>query len=108
MRRRHCAKHPTGLRRAGHLSDILGCSIALADIRITQGRLAEALRNVAKHATVDEAWVALTATGPELMLRVHDEGVAGPVDRYAGTRFSPTLLMPLPLGDIVALHRSRR
>jgi LuxR family maltose regulon positive regulatory protein len=32
-----------GLRRAGHLSDILGCSIALADIRITQGRLGEAL-----------------------------------------------------------------
>jgi LuxR family maltose regulon positive regulatory protein len=33
-----------GLRRAGHLSDVLGCSIALADIRITQGRLSEALR----------------------------------------------------------------
>jgi LuxR family maltose regulon positive regulatory protein len=32
-----------GLRRAGHLSDVLGCSIALADIRITQGRLGEAL-----------------------------------------------------------------
>jgi LuxR family maltose regulon positive regulatory protein len=31
-----------GLRRAGHVSDILGCSITLADIRITQGRLAEA------------------------------------------------------------------
>ncbi|HKT02448.1 MAG TPA: LuxR C-terminal-related transcriptional regulator, partial [Rugosimonospora sp.] len=31
-----------GLRRAGHISDILGCSIALADIRITQGRLGEA------------------------------------------------------------------
>jgi LuxR family maltose regulon positive regulatory protein len=33
-----------GLRRAGHLSDVLGCSITLADIRITQGRLDEALR----------------------------------------------------------------
>ncbi len=33
-----------GLRRAGHLSDVLGCSIALADIRVTQGRLGEALR----------------------------------------------------------------
>jgi LuxR family maltose regulon positive regulatory protein len=32
-----------GLRRAGHLSDVLGCSIALADIRTTQGRLGEAL-----------------------------------------------------------------
>jgi len=33
-----------GLRRAGNLSDILGCSITLADIRITQGRLSDALR----------------------------------------------------------------
>ena len=33
-----------GLRRAGHSADILGCSIALADIRRTQGRLGEALR----------------------------------------------------------------
>ena len=33
-----------GLRRAGHISDVLGCSITLADIRITQGRLGEALR----------------------------------------------------------------
>ena len=33
-----------GLRRAGHIADTFGCSIALADIRITQGRLGEALR----------------------------------------------------------------
>ena len=33
-----------GLRRAGHISDVLGCAIALADIRIAQGRLAEAMR----------------------------------------------------------------
>jgi LuxR family maltose regulon positive regulatory protein len=33
-----------GLRRAGFVADILGCSIALADIRNTQGRLGEALR----------------------------------------------------------------
>ncbi|MDQ1660013.1 MAG: hypothetical protein QOD41_5096, partial [Cryptosporangiaceae bacterium] len=33
-----------GLRRAGNISDILGCSIALADIRITQGRLGDAVR----------------------------------------------------------------
>ncbi len=32
-----------GLRRAGHISDVLGCSITLADIRITQGRLTDAL-----------------------------------------------------------------
>ena len=33
-----------GLRRAGFIADTLGCSIALADIRSTQGRLGEALR----------------------------------------------------------------
>jgi LuxR family maltose regulon positive regulatory protein len=33
-----------GLRRAGHYSDVLGCSIALGDLRITQGRLGDALR----------------------------------------------------------------
>ena len=32
------------LTRAGHISDVLGCTITLADIRLTQGRLGEALR----------------------------------------------------------------
>jgi len=33
-----------GLQRTGHISDVLGASIAVADIRITQGRLREAAR----------------------------------------------------------------
>ncbi len=33
-----------GLLRAGHLGDVLGCTVTLADIRITQGRLDEARR----------------------------------------------------------------
>jgi LuxR family transcriptional regulator, maltose regulon positive regulatory protein len=33
-----------GLRRTGYIADVLGCSITLADLRITQGRLSEALR----------------------------------------------------------------
>lgn len=36
-----------GLRRAGHISDVLACSITLADIRITQGRLTDAVRTYA-------------------------------------------------------------
>jgi len=32
------------LQRAGHVVDVLGCTIALADIRITQGRMSDALR----------------------------------------------------------------
>jgi LuxR family maltose regulon positive regulatory protein len=31
------------LRRAGHLSDVLGCAITLADIRMVQGRLGDAM-----------------------------------------------------------------
>lgn len=31
-------------RQAGHLSDVLACAITLGDIRVTQGRLREALR----------------------------------------------------------------
>jgi LuxR family maltose regulon positive regulatory protein len=32
-----------GLHRAGHTADTLGCAVALADIRLTQGRLGEAM-----------------------------------------------------------------
>jgi LuxR family maltose regulon positive regulatory protein len=37
------AESTAGLQRVGHISDVLGCTIALADIRIAQGRLGEAL-----------------------------------------------------------------
>jgi LuxR family maltose regulon positive regulatory protein len=33
----------TSLEKAGHLSDVTGCAIALADIRLAQGRLSEAM-----------------------------------------------------------------
>jgi LuxR family maltose regulon positive regulatory protein len=33
-----------GLRRVGYVADTFGCAIALADIRITQGRLGDAMR----------------------------------------------------------------
>jgi LuxR family maltose regulon positive regulatory protein len=33
-----------GMRRIGHVADILGCSIAMADIRVAQGRLRDAQR----------------------------------------------------------------
>ncbi|MCW2779629.1 MAG: ATP-dependent transcriptional regulator, MalT-like, LuxR family [Marmoricola sp.] len=38
------AKCMASMQRAGHVGDLLGCSIALADIQITQGRLREAMR----------------------------------------------------------------
>jgi len=50
-----------GLQSAGHLSDVLGCTIALADIRIAQGRLGDAL------ATYQAALqLAVRRSGPPL------------------------------------------
>jgi signal transduction histidine kinase len=44
--------------------------VALCVYRVAQ----EALRNIAKHAAVNEAWLSLAAAGPELVLRVEDKG----------------------------------
>ena len=59
-----------GLRRIGHISDVLGCSITLADIRITQGRLGDAMR------TYEQA-LRLAADQDGVVLR-------GTADMYAG------------------------
>jgi signal transduction histidine kinase len=45
--------------------------VALCIYRVAQ----EALRNLAKHAAVNEAWVSLVAAGPQLVLRVEDHGI---------------------------------
>jgi LuxR family transcriptional regulator, maltose regulon positive regulatory protein len=37
------AEAATSLEKAGHLSDVTGCAIALGDIRLAQGRLGEAM-----------------------------------------------------------------
>jgi signal transduction histidine kinase len=50
---------------------VLPKAVALCVYRIAQ----EALRNLAKHAGVDEARVSLLVTGPELCLRIQDQGV---------------------------------
>ncbi|MFI5284855.1 MAG: hypothetical protein ACHQ4F_00900 [Candidatus Dormibacteria bacterium] len=39
---------------------------------------------------------------------VQRPAVAGPVELHAGTRFSPTLLMPLPLGDLSGTPQATR
>nr|WP_296064285.1 LuxR C-terminal-related transcriptional regulator [uncultured Actinoplanes sp.] len=41
---RHYSAAADGLRRVGHLSDVLGCSITIADLELTQGRLRRAQR----------------------------------------------------------------
>ena len=50
--------------RSGHISDVLGCSITLADIRTTQGRLSDALRTFeqALQLAAQEAGTVLRGT----------------------------------------------
>jgi LuxR family transcriptional regulator, maltose regulon positive regulatory protein len=54
-----------GLQRAGHLSDVFGATIALADIGIAQGRLSEAMRNYEKalQLATDQGVPVLRGTG---------------------------------------------
>jgi LuxR family maltose regulon positive regulatory protein len=59
-----------GLHRAGHVSDVLGCSITLADIRTTQGRLGDAQRTF-------ERALQLATQEPGTVLR-------GTADMYVG------------------------
>ena len=82
-----------GLRRAGHIADVLGCSIALADISVTQGRLTDAL------GTYDQA-LQLAAREPGPVLR-------GTADMYVGKS-----QIACERGDLDAaadyLHRSQQ
>jgi signal transduction histidine kinase len=57
--------------RPEHVPATLPKDVALCIYRVAQ----EALRNLAKHAAVSEAWVTLVATRAELVLRVQDQGV---------------------------------
>jgi LuxR family maltose regulon positive regulatory protein len=58
-----------GLQRLGHISDVLGCSITLADIENTQGRLRQA------QSTFERALELARPEGP---------GLRGTADMYVG------------------------
>ena len=58
------------MQRVGHFSDVLGCSITLADIRLTQGRLRDAM-----HTFEKALQIAPTGVGPPLR---------GTADMHAG------------------------
>ena len=45
---RYYADAMASMERAGHLSDVIGCAVALAEIRIAQGRLGEAMSTYAR------------------------------------------------------------
>ncbi len=52
-----------GLQRSGHISDVLGASIAMADILITQGRLSEAARTFEQRLQLAAAEAGPTLRG---------------------------------------------
>ena len=58
---RSWADSQASLEKAGHYSDMRGCAIALADIRIVQGRLREAM------STYERGLKVATAQGPAVL-----------------------------------------
>ena len=72
------AESMASLERAGHIADVLGCAITLADIEIVQGRLGDAMRTYQRMVRLAEA-----QPGPVLR---------GTADMYVG---------------IASLHRER-
>jgi LuxR family transcriptional regulator, maltose regulon positive regulatory protein len=96
-----CATH---IQRAGHLADVLGCAIALADIRIAQGRLHDALR------TYEQALQLATRDGEPVLRGAADMhvGIADLLrerdDLPGATRH---LLRSKELGDHFGLPQNR-
>jgi ATP/maltotriose-dependent transcriptional regulator MalT len=96
-----CATH---IQRAGHLSDVVGCAIALADIRIAQGRLHDALR------TYEQALQLATRAGEPVLRGAADMhvGIAEILrerDDLPGAR--QHLLRSKKLGDHLGLPQNR-
>ena len=93
-----------GLRRAGHIADIFGCAIALADIRSTQGRLGEAMRTYeqALQGAPEQGGPVLRGTADMLvgMSEVHRERD----DLHAATQH---LLRSQELGEHTGLPQNR-
>jgi LuxR family maltose regulon positive regulatory protein len=92
------------VQRAGHISDAIGCSIALADIRIAQGRLHEAMR------TYEQALQLATAHGEPVLRGTADMYVGMSElhreqnDLHAATQL---LLRSKELGELTGLPQNR-
>jgi LuxR family maltose regulon positive regulatory protein len=93
-----------GLRRAGHIADIFGCTIAMADIQLVQGRLGAAMRTYeqALQRADEQSGPALRGTADMYvgMSEVHRERD----DLAAATR---QLLRSQELGEAVGLPQNR-
>jgi LuxR family transcriptional regulator, maltose regulon positive regulatory protein len=93
-----------GLRRTGFVADILGCSIALADIRSTQGRLGEALRTYEQALQVGPAHGGSVLRGTADMYVGMSEIARERDDLQAATQL---LLRSQELGEQTGLPQNR-
>ena len=63
------------VQRAGNLSDALGCAIALADIRMAQGRLHEAMRTYERALQLGDGAGRACAAGNGRHVRGHERAL---------------------------------
>jgi LuxR family maltose regulon positive regulatory protein len=92
------------VQRAGHISDAIGCSIALADIRIAQGRLREAM------STYERGLQLATEHGTHVLRGVADMHVG--MSELYGERddlnaATQHLLRSKVLGELAGLRQNR-
>ncbi|HLX56710.1 MAG TPA: LuxR C-terminal-related transcriptional regulator, partial [Ktedonobacteraceae bacterium] len=92
------------VQRSGHLSDALGCSIALADIRISQGRLREAMRTYERGLQLATEQSALPLRGAADMHVGMSELHRERDDLHAATQH---LLRSKELGELAGLPQNR-
>ena len=98
------AECAAGLRRAGHIADIFGCAIAMADIRLAQGRLGEAMR------TYEQALQGVPEQGGPVLRGTADMYVGmSEVDRERDDLDAATrrLLMSQELGEHTGLPQNQ-
>jgi LuxR family transcriptional regulator, maltose regulon positive regulatory protein len=93
-----------GLRQAGFVADILGCSIALADIRSTQGRLGGALRTYEQALQLAGEQAGSVLRGTADMYVGMSEIVRERDDLHAATQL---LLRSQELGEHTGLPQNR-
>src|SRR5207248_5383033 len=92
------------VQRAGHISDAIGCSIALADIRIAQGRLREAM------STYERGFQLATEQGAHVLRGAADMHVGmSELHRERDDLDAATqhLLRSKELGEVIGLPQNR-
>jgi LuxR family maltose regulon positive regulatory protein len=98
------AEGMVSIQSAGHISDAIGCAIALADIRIAQGRLREAMRTYEQGLQIATVQGAPVARGAADMYVGMSELLLERNDLHAATQL---LLRSKELGEYMGLPQNR-